>query len=164
MAKDISERVYTIPIRREWVKQRRIHRAPRAVNFVREFLIRHTKADDVKISQLVNEALWDHGVKKPPGKIKVKVEVKDNVAFARLPEEKVAETKKDKKAKKKSEETKPAIEPKTEDKKTEPVAEKKEVTKEETKAVEKKEVVEKKETKKEEPKTPETKTKTEEKK
>jgi len=91
MAKKATERVYTIPLRREWVKQSRIKRVPRTVRVIREFLKRHTKAEEVKLSTGLNEFLWLHGTKKPPGKVKVKVSVEEGKAFARLPEEEKVE-------------------------------------------------------------------------
>jgi len=50
---------------------------------VREFLQRHTKKD-VKIDNEVNAFLWSRGMKHPPRKIRVGVEIEDNVAIARL--------------------------------------------------------------------------------
>lgn len=67
----VEERVYTIPLRKAQYVQR-WKRAPKAVRIVKEFVKRHMKADDVKLAQEVNEALWARGIKKPPLKIKVK--------------------------------------------------------------------------------------------
>jgi len=131
MAKETLERVYTIPLRGEWVKRGRIHRAPRCVNVVKEFLERHSKAGEVKLSKGVNEFLWKGGAKKPPGKIKVRVELKDGVAFARLPGEKV-ETKEDKKGKK-AKETKKDEKAETKEKQKGSAEVKKEEKKEEVK-------------------------------
>ena len=39
-----EERVYTIPLRKAWLKQTRIQRVPRSVNVLREFILQHTKA------------------------------------------------------------------------------------------------------------------------
>jgi hypothetical protein len=54
---------------------------------VRDFVIRHTKAKEVKISQDVNSLIWSSGIKKPPGMITVKVKVTDGIATVRLPGE-----------------------------------------------------------------------------
>lgn len=137
-----KERVYNIPLRKEWIKQSRIRRVPRSVNVVRSFLERHTKAEEVKLSTGVNEYLWIRGIKKAPSSIKVKVSLEDNIAFARLPEEAAPkkedkkkskeEKKEEKKDEKKDVKDKPAEspkeEPKVEDKPAEKIEEKAEET------------------------------------
>lgn len=82
-----EERIYIIPIRREWLKVPRNQRGKRAVNVVRNFLSRHMHSDDIRLSQKLNERIWKSGIKKPPSKVKVKVSVKDGIVTARLPEE-----------------------------------------------------------------------------
>jgi large subunit ribosomal protein L31e len=82
------ERVYTVPLRKEYLKQTRIQRANRAVNALQKFLIRHTKAEKVRVSPMVNDFIWQRGAKKPPSKVKIKVRIEAGVATARLPEEK----------------------------------------------------------------------------
>jgi large subunit ribosomal protein L31e len=81
------ERVYNIPLRRVWVKVSRITRANRSVSEVRNFVKRHTKAKEVKVSQNVNSLIWASGIKKPPGMITVKVKVEAGIASVRLPDE-----------------------------------------------------------------------------
>jgi large subunit ribosomal protein L31e len=81
------ERVYNIPLRRVWVKVSRITRANRSVTEVRDFVKRHTKAKEVKVSQNVNSLIWASGIKKPPGMITVKVKVEAGIASVRLPDE-----------------------------------------------------------------------------
>ena len=78
-----EEKVYIIPLRREWLKQTRVKRAPRAIRAIRAFLERHVKAKEVKVDPALNEIIWQRGAKKPPAKIKVKVEIKDDVATAK---------------------------------------------------------------------------------
>lgn len=94
MAKQTTERVLTIPLRREWVKQSRIHRVPRGVNVIREYIFRHMKTEDIKISTALNEFLWTKGIKRPPAQIKVKVRLEEGQAYARLPDEKILEPEK----------------------------------------------------------------------
>ena len=60
------ERVYTIPLRNVKNVKRTI-RAPRA----------HMKAEDVKIDESINHAIWERGIQKIPSKITVKA-VKDD--------------------------------------------------------------------------------------
>jgi large subunit ribosomal protein L31e len=67
----VEERLYTIPLRiTNWVP--RWKRTPRAVRFVREYITRHMKPDNVLIMPEVNEALWSRGLKKPPRRIRVR--------------------------------------------------------------------------------------------
>ena len=67
----VEERLYTIPLRiTNWVP--RWKRTPRAVRFVREYITRHMKPDNVLIMPEVNEALWARGLKKPPRRIRVR--------------------------------------------------------------------------------------------
>jgi len=71
----VEERVYTIPFRRVWATPRG-KRTPRASRMLRDFVRRHMKAEDIQISNEVNEELWGRGIKKPPRQIKVRL-VKD---------------------------------------------------------------------------------------
>jgi large subunit ribosomal protein L31e len=71
----VEERVYTIPFRRVWATPRG-KRTPRASRMLREFVRHHMKAEDIQISNEVNEELWARGIKKPPRQIKVRL-VKD---------------------------------------------------------------------------------------
>lgn len=88
MAEKILERVYTIPLRKNVLKQNRVQRANRAVSTIQEFLYRHMKATDVKVSQKINEEIWKHGIHSPPSKIKVKARRDDKgVVTARLTDE-----------------------------------------------------------------------------
>ncbi|WP_456487780.1 50S ribosomal protein L31e [Candidatus Alkanophaga liquidiphilum] len=81
-----EERIYTIPLRREFLKAPRWRRSEKAVKAVREFLMRHTKADIVLLDNSVNERIWERGAQKPPHKIRVRVRLEDGVARATLVE------------------------------------------------------------------------------
>jgi large subunit ribosomal protein L31e len=72
----VEEKVYTIPLRHVWVVTPRGKRAPRAVRDVRNFVSRHMKAEEVSISNEINEAIWARSINKPPRKITVRA-VKD---------------------------------------------------------------------------------------
>ena len=92
MAKEVAgaERIYTIPLRREWLKQTRIQRSNRAIHAIQNFLTRHLKATEVKISPRLNELVWKRGAEKPPAKVRVKASKDaEGVVTARLPEEMV---------------------------------------------------------------------------
>jgi len=78
-----EERVYTIPLKKARRKPRS-KRAPAAVRVLREFLLRHTKAKDVKISNDVNEFVWERGIHKFPPRVKVRVKIKEGIAYAEL--------------------------------------------------------------------------------
>ena len=71
----VEERVCTIPFRRVWATPRG-KRTPRASRMLRDFVRHHMKAEDIQISNEVNEELWARGIRKPPRQIKVRL-VKD---------------------------------------------------------------------------------------
>ena len=71
----VEERIYTIPLRKVWGPPRG-KRTPRAMRLLRAFVKRHMKAENVEISNEVNEELWARGIRKPPREIKVRL-VKD---------------------------------------------------------------------------------------
>lgn len=67
------ERTYIIPLRKELLKKPRHVRAKKAVTSVKAFIGRHMKVEPKQLlmgSQL-NLALWKHGIKNPPTKVKV---------------------------------------------------------------------------------------------
>ena len=72
----VEERTYTIPLHHVHVVTPRIRRAPRSVRDVRAFIARHMSAEEVSISNEVNELLWARSINKPPRRIKVRA-VKD---------------------------------------------------------------------------------------
>jgi large subunit ribosomal protein L31e len=100
------ERTYVVPLRRGFLKSPRYKRAKKAVNTLRAFLVRHMKSEDVRILSELNVAIWHHGIKNPPSRVKINVKKDDKgVVTAQLfgiPFEKV-EVKKEKKASTKKE-------------------------------------------------------------
>jgi large subunit ribosomal protein L31e len=126
------ERIYVIPLLKEWSKVPRYKRAKKAIRGIREFIVRHMKIRSrdltkVRIDKFLNEEIWFRGIKKPPHKIKVKaikegdivrvelVDFKDKLKFKKAREEKIIQTseekKKEKLAKKAvAEETSPEVE------------------------------------------------------
>ena len=67
----IDERIYTVPLakarkgpRNKWAKK--------SVRYLKEFMERHFKPENLVISQEVNEAIWKRGIQKPPRKLKVR--------------------------------------------------------------------------------------------
>lgn len=67
------ERVYNVPLRKEYLKAPNWRRTKKAVTALREFLVHHMKSEDIKISPEINEKLWQSGIRNPPHHIKVTV-------------------------------------------------------------------------------------------
>jgi len=74
------ERIYNIHYRQVIKKAPRWRRAKKAITYVKEFLKRHMKVDEVKLSEEINREIWKNGAKNPPGRISVKVVKEGNVA------------------------------------------------------------------------------------
>ena len=101
-----EEKVYNIPLRRKFTPVARIFKTKKSVSAVREYIAKHTRATDIKISQQLNDKLWASGAKNPLKSVKVKVNVIEGIANARLPEEITLEEEK-KKFQEKKDEKKP---------------------------------------------------------
>jgi large subunit ribosomal protein L31e len=69
----LIERVYNVPLRKEYMKVARWKRTKKAVKALREFLIKHMKSENVSISRELNDKVWHHGIKNPPHHVKVTV-------------------------------------------------------------------------------------------
>ena len=67
-----DERVYTIPLRAV-KKAPRWKRSKRAIALIREFLMRHTKAEYLILGNTLNEKIWERGSQKPPSRVRVRV-------------------------------------------------------------------------------------------
>jgi len=95
------ERVYNVPLRKEWLKKPKYLRAKKAARALREFLIKHMKSEDIRLGKHLNEELWKHGMKNPPHHVKVTA-IKDDkgVVRAELVGFKYEEFKKEKKEEK----------------------------------------------------------------
>ena len=153
-SKTILERVYVIPLRRETLKVPPFKKANKAAKFVREFISKHMKSDNVAIGKYLNLKLWSHGAKNPPHHVKVNA-VKDDkgkvfVELAGAPKEEPKADEKKKPAKKEEKIVKEAEFKETPEEKIEKkIEEAKEEKAEETKKIEKEEI---KELQKEHPK------------
>lgn len=162
-SKKILERVYNVPLRKEFLKAPRWRRTEKAVKALKEFIAKHMKSEDVRLGKYANKLLWEKGIKNPPHHIKVNA-VKDNegivrVELAELPPRakreieqqkalekgKEKEGKKEEKAAKKEEKSEKGpidikaekIEEKVEDAKKEKEEKAKEIEKEEIKDIQK---------------------------
>ncbi len=149
-SKVVLEREYIIPLRKEFQKAPKYKRAKKTIKALKEFLAKHMKSDNIKIGKYLNLKVWEHGIKNPPHKVKVKVEkFDDGLVKAELVGAPVEKPKEEKKKPVKKEEKKEVL-PKEEEKKQpeKKIEEKKEESKE-TKTEEKKPSEDKKEVKEE---------------
>jgi large subunit ribosomal protein L31e len=98
-----DERLFTVPLRKEFLKVPSNKRARRSVATIRSHLSRHMKTpeSDVRLSGKLNDTIWTRGAAKPPGKIRLKASFDASTGHlnAMLPDEKPPE--KDKKGKSK---------------------------------------------------------------
>ncbi len=67
------ERVYTINLRHGFIKAPAWKKTPRAVKQVKLFISKHFRVEQekVKLSNDLNNFLWQHGMKNPPARVKV---------------------------------------------------------------------------------------------
>lgn len=82
-----NERLYTIPLRKEFLKVPRYIRTRKAVKAIRSFAQQHMKTQVVKIGPYLNELMLSRGRKNPPHKVQVRItkeEDKDKVQIARV--------------------------------------------------------------------------------
>jgi len=68
-----EERIYVVPLAKDYMKAPNWNRTKRAVKSLRKFVTRHMKPEALYVSQEVNERLWENGIKNPPRKIRVRV-------------------------------------------------------------------------------------------
>lgn len=122
------ERTYVVPLRRGWLKAPRYKRAKKAVNTLRAFLIRHMKSEDIRLLPALNIAIWTHGIKNPPSRVKINVQKDDKgvvkaqlfgVPFEKKVEPKAKAVKKEQKSETPKVQDSPAGEKKTEPAKVE---------------------------------------------
>ena len=123
-----EERIYTIPLRKEWQKVSIHGRGGKANRAAKEFLNKHMKKE-VKLGPYLNEFIWGKGNRHPPPRVKVRIEQDGETLTAELINAPRKEKKTEKKADKK--EVKAV---KVDEKKEEALKEKQEETK---KAIEK---------------------------
>lgn len=71
------ERTYVVPLRRGWLKASRYRRAKKAVNTLKEFLVKHMKSEDVRLGPSINLEIWKHGMRNPPSRVKINVSKDD---------------------------------------------------------------------------------------
>ncbi len=136
-SKIVLEREYIIPLRKEFQKAPKYKRAKKTIKALKEFLAKHMKSDNIKLGKYLNLKVWEHGIKNPPHKVKVKVEkFDDGLVKAELTDAPVEKPKEEKKQKKTTPEKEEKKHPEKKEEKTE---EKKEKKQPEKKTEEKKE-------------------------
>ncbi len=93
MSQEAIESIFTIPFFPKLNKTAPYKRTPKAVRMLKAFIIKHTKADFVVITNELNEFLWERGIQKPPRKVKVRAIVEtideEKIATIELIHEKV---------------------------------------------------------------------------
>ncbi|MCK5107932.1 MAG: 50S ribosomal protein L31e [Nanoarchaeota archaeon] len=67
------DRIYTIPLRREYMKVPKYKRAKKAITAIKQFLKKHMKSENIKLGKQLNLKIWERGIKNPPHHIKVTV-------------------------------------------------------------------------------------------
>ena len=89
----MDEKIMNITLRKTKAAPRS-KRAKRAINEIRDQVIRHMKAkeDNIWIDHRLNEAIWVNGIQKPPLRITVKaVKFEDGLVEVSLPEDATVE-------------------------------------------------------------------------
>lgn len=66
-----NERIYTIPLRKQFMKAPRTKRAKRAVKAIKDYVKKHMKVETVLIGKSLNEKIWERGIQKPPPRVSV---------------------------------------------------------------------------------------------
>ena len=87
--KSVLERVYNVPLRKEFLKVANWRRTEKAVTALRQFVAKHMKSDNIILGRYVNNELWKHGIKNPPHHVKISAKKDDKgkvvVELAELP-------------------------------------------------------------------------------
>jgi len=84
-----EERILNIPLRKTKTVPR-TKRAKRAITEIREYVMRHLKAEekDIWIDNRLNELIWSRGIQKPPSMVKVRaIKFEDGLVEVSLAEE-----------------------------------------------------------------------------
>ena len=71
------ERIYTISLM-DVRSTPRTKRAQKATRYIRAFLQKHMKSEDVIIDSELNEKIWERGIEHIPQKIRVKAEKQED--------------------------------------------------------------------------------------
>jgi len=111
----ILEREYIVPLRKRWIMKPYHNRVPAAIKELKEFVARHMKVENrdcrkVKLDNWLNVEMWQHSIRKPLSKVKIRAKKLDNgnvkVELAEIPEYWKFKIEKEKKMKEEGEKTK----------------------------------------------------------
>ncbi len=78
------EQLMTLNLRRGFIHVPSWRKSKRAANEVRDQVMHYAKVNEVVISKWVNEAVWAHGAKNPPPKLKLKLDVDKEKKIAKV--------------------------------------------------------------------------------
>jgi len=84
-----EELILNIPLKKTKLVPRS-KKAKRAISEIREYVVRHLKAEeeDIWIDNRLNERIWSRGIQKPPSMIRVKaIKFEDGLVEVSLVEE-----------------------------------------------------------------------------
>ncbi len=79
-----DEKIHTIPLRKAFRGGNRKRRAKKAINIIQEYLLRHMKAEDVKIGKSINDSVWARGIQKPPRRVRIHATLDNKICYAEL--------------------------------------------------------------------------------
>lgn len=68
-----DEKTFIIPLRKGTQKAPKYRRSKKAINVLREYLVKHMKTNEIRIGKSINLKIWEHGIRNPPHKLKVTV-------------------------------------------------------------------------------------------
>jgi large subunit ribosomal protein L31e len=77
-----DEKIFIIPLRREFLKVPIYKRSKKATTAIKQYLMKHMKSNDVRIEIDLNNEIWAKGNRSPPPRIKVKA-MKDDKGLVR---------------------------------------------------------------------------------
>jgi len=121
------ERLYTIPLRKDWLKSPKYRRSKKSISVIRSYISKHMKNPDVKIGSMLNQEILKRGKNSPPHKVRVKAIRYDDPSFVQvdMPTAKFVEplTEEEKKKAKKVEKVEETKEEKTQEEKKKEVLE-----------------------------------------
>ncbi|MEE8403572.1 MAG: 50S ribosomal protein L31e [Candidatus Hydrothermarchaeaceae archaeon] len=71
------ERIFVIPLR-DVKKVPKSKRVQKAVKYIRKYVSKHMKTEDVKLSDGLNKLIWKRGIREIPSKIEVKASTSED--------------------------------------------------------------------------------------
>jgi large subunit ribosomal protein L31e len=78
-----DEKIFTIPLRDVFEKPR-TKRAELAMSYIKAFLIKHMKTENVRIGSSINKEIWKRGIQKPPRKVRIHAVKEEEVIYTEM--------------------------------------------------------------------------------